>query len=134
MIVAISMVLAVGVALVLIGRLTILDAKRTHAELIDAQLRLMLLAGQDWALVNADALHAGSQSVPLPALLADGTVTITVDPSSLEDRRRIEMQATWLDATQSQSLIYAKGGTGWALIDTQLQAVRTAPTPATAEH
>lgn len=126
MIVAVSMVAAVGVALVLIGRLTVLDAKRTHAEAVDAQLRLMLLAGKDWTLANADALQAGSQAVPLPSSLAEGSVTINVDASGLEDRRRIEMTAMWLDRTQSQSLIYAKEGAAWLLINAELQTARSA--------
>ncbi len=124
MIIAITMISLVAVALVMIGRLTTLDAQRTFDERTGTQLRMMLLAGQDWLASNMDAATPGENAIPLPAALADGTLVAEVAPADFSDRRRIVVRAVLFDRSESQSIIFARTESGWSQVTAELEPMR----------
>lgn len=127
LIIAVSMIALVAVAMVMIAKLVSVDAGRTREEATAAQLRLMLLAGQDVATEQVDALSPDSPAVTLPSTLADGTLTIEIDPSGSETRKRVIIRAVLLDRRAAESVTFERSAGGWTLVDVEFHGVDRQP-------
>lgn len=123
-IIAITMIGFVAVALTLVGQLTQLDARRTADERVSAQLRMMLLAGQDWLSANVDSLKPGPNDVPLPDSLSEGSLRAINELSSRADERQFVLVAVLLNREQSQELTIQRGPGGWRVIKAALMPLR----------
>lgn len=124
MIIAITMIGFVAIALAMVGQLATLDARRTADEHAGTQLRMMLLAGQDWLLNNMDAVKPGENHIPLPASLADGTLVAQPSPDAAANNRQVVIRATLLDREQSQTLVIVRSSDAWSIASAELGALR----------
>jgi hypothetical protein len=91
------------------------DLARTNAEVTQAQLRQLLLAGEASAYVELSKTGTlKDRPVALPPELTGATATLRVDKSTA-DRVEARVLADYLQAKQEQSLVYTRRDAKWSL-------------------
>ncbi len=122
-----SILLLASVAVALLVRGMNLNMRRTHAEVVDAQLRLMLIAGEASARELAlDSAVGRTQSLPLPAALASegGTIELVAEGSGA-----VRIVARSMDRSMSQRVEFEKSGESWRIKSARIELIADGKLP-----
>lgn len=128
MITALALLTLVAITLVPLTALTRAQVRYTRHVADEAQLRQMLLAGEQAAratLAQAPEPPARQQAVPLPSGLAEAGATLTLGFEELEDDRwRVRVRAALGEDHAQQTLRYRREDQRWQLERTRLGRMR----------
>jgi hypothetical protein len=125
MFIAMTMIVVVVAAMLLVGQTFTLDAKRTLGRTIDAQLDQMLLAGVSSAttrLSGASAPPEAPWNIELPDSLAgDSKLVVTPAVPASPDEIKMTIQATFADRAAAQTVTFRRMNNAWKLTGAQLE-------------
>ena len=114
-ILAITLIILVGAALVVLARSFTMDAERTKAQTGDAQLRQLLTAGAVAAVQRAENAEAAKE-IALPAELAAEKAAVRVQITGEGDDRTALVSVQFGQRHTEQTLKLRRAGQRWTVV------------------
>ncbi len=121
-IMAITLIILVGAALVALSAGVVGEVKKTRADAVDAQLRELLIAGATAAAARdaGSAPNGKPVSVQLPADIAGEAGALTFTPMKDGDKLHVVIEAGFARRRASQTLTFAREGERWKVVDARI--------------
>ena len=120
-IMAISLIILVGAALVVVSSGIVADVKKTRNDAVDAQLRELLIAGEAVAARDvAAAPDAKAVAVALPPELAAEGAALKLTPARDGEKVTVGVDAEFAHRRARQVLTFTRDGDRWKLVDARL--------------
>jgi hypothetical protein len=124
LIMAISLIILAGAALVTMSAGVVAEVKKTRSDAVEAQLRELLIAGSAAARGAVTAAGpkapAAPMAVAVPADLTIEAAALKLTPVQADGKLEITVEARFANRRANQILTYTRQGEVWKLTDARL--------------